>query len=40
MDIGDTSDITWSVVISGPDAVVQATTTLFSWDTRYILRSV
>ena len=40
MDIGDTSDITWSVVISGPDAVVQATTTLFSWDARYILRSV
>jgi len=40
MDIGDTSDLTWSVVISGPDAIIQATTSLYSWNIRYILRSV
>ena len=40
MDIGDTSDITWDAIISGPDVIIQATTTLFSWNVRYILRSV
>ena len=40
MDIGDTSDLTWSVVIVGSDAVIQATTSLYSWNIRYILRSV
>ena len=40
MDIGDTSDLTWSVVIVGPDAVIQATTSLYSWNIRYILRNV
>ena len=40
MDIGDTSDITWDVVISGPDAIIQATTSMLSWNVRYILRSV
>jgi len=40
MDIGDTSDLTWSVAIVGPDAVIQATTSLYSWNIRYILRNV
>jgi len=40
MDIGDTSDLTWSVVIVGSDAVIQATTSLYSWNIRYILRNV
>jgi len=40
MDIGDTSDLTWSVAIVGSDAVIQATTSLYSWNIRYILRNV
>ena len=40
MDIGDTSDITWDAIISGPDVIIQATTSMFSWNVRYILRSV